>query len=286
MVKISQGHIKSWLAGTPPLSEQRAIASFLDRETAKIDGLVAKKERLIELLQEKRTALITRAVTQGLDPNVPMKDSGVKLFRKIPREWATARLRWLMQRVVRPVDVDPGSYYREIGIRSWGRGAFHKEQRLGAHLEDKKVFYVCPGDFVLNIVFAWEGAVAVMSEGESGMIASHRFPTFRHAADNVDLDYLLLFFQSDQGRDLMALHSPGAAGRNKTIRLGAFLDEEIPLPPLVTQRRIVSRVREQEDRMYQLLGKAGELMEYLKEFRTALICAAVTGKIDVRDESA
>ena len=68
----------------PPLPEQRAIAGFLDRETAKIDSLVAKKERLIELLQEKRTALISRAVTKGLDPNVPMKDSGVEWLGEMP----------------------------------------------------------------------------------------------------------------------------------------------------------------------------------------------------------
>ena len=73
--------------GAPPEPEQRAIAAFLDRETARIDALVAKKERLIELLQEQRTALITRAVTQGLDPNVPMKDSGVEWLGEIPAHW-------------------------------------------------------------------------------------------------------------------------------------------------------------------------------------------------------
>ena len=77
----------------PPSGEQRAIAAFLDRETAKIDALVAKKERLIELLQEKRTALITRAVTKGLDPNVPMKDSGVEWLGDIPAHWDVCRLR-------------------------------------------------------------------------------------------------------------------------------------------------------------------------------------------------
>ena len=73
-------------------NEQRAIAAFLDRETARIDALVAKKERLIELLQEKRTALITRAVTKGLDPNVPMKDSGVEWLGEIPAHWEVKRL--------------------------------------------------------------------------------------------------------------------------------------------------------------------------------------------------
>ena len=81
----------------PPEPEQRAIAAFLDRETARIDALVAKKERLIELLQEKRTALITRAVTKGLDPNVPMKDSGVEWLGEIPAHWALMVLKQLEQ---------------------------------------------------------------------------------------------------------------------------------------------------------------------------------------------
>ena len=80
---------------TPPLSEQRAIAAFLDRETAKIDALVAKKERLIELLQEKRTALISDAVTKGLDPDVPLKDSGVEWLGEIPAHWEVKRLKRL-----------------------------------------------------------------------------------------------------------------------------------------------------------------------------------------------
>ena len=84
----------------------------------------------------------------------------------------------------------------------------------------------------------------------------------------------------------MALHSPGAAGRNKTIRLREFLDEEIPLPPLEEQRRILRLLREQEDELHVLARKAGELVEHLKEFRSALISAAVTGKIDVREEAA
>ena len=92
MVKISQGLIRSWTVVLPPLAEQNPIVAFLDRETARIDALVAKKERLIELLQEKRTALITQAVTKGLDPNVPMKDSGVEWLGEIPAHWEVKRL--------------------------------------------------------------------------------------------------------------------------------------------------------------------------------------------------
>jgi len=268
----------------PPLPEQRAIAAFLDRETSKIDALVAKKERLIELLQEKRTSLISHAVTKGLDPNFGAAKVGSASFSEMPDHWESRKLRRLIRRVIRPLVIEPNTEYREIGIRSWGKGIFHKDPVRGALLEDKSVYYIEPGDFVLNIVFAWEGAVAVVSEREVGMVASHRFPTFRHSGE-VDLDYLLMVLQSEQGRALMAINSPGAAGRNRTIRLAQFFDEEIPLPPLTDQHEIVRKFRHEERRNDALLAKVREAIERLKEYRTALISAAVTGKIDVRGEA-
>ena len=270
----------------PPLAEQRAIAVFLDRETAKIDSLVAKKERLIELLQEKRTALISRAVTKGLDPDVPMKDSGVEWLGEIPAHWSVTQLRRLITQITHPLRVRPEQVYREIGIRSWGRGIFHKDPIAGAHLGDKRVFNIRPGELVLNIVFAWEGAVAVVSEDDRGMIASHRFPTFQHMDALVHLDYLLMLLQSEHGRALMGLNSPGAAGRNRTIRIDAFLDEEIPLPPLKEQQEIVTAFRDNEQRLQSLSVRVHEAIGCLKELRTALISAAVTGRIDVREEAA
>ena len=155
----------------------------------------------------------------------------------------------------------------------------------GALLEDKSVFAIEPDDFVLNIVFAWEGAVAVATTRELGMVGSHRFPTFR-CSDEVDRDYLLMVLQTEQGRALMEVNSPGAAGRNKTIRLSQFLDEEIPLPPIAEQREIIRRFRRDEVRIHALVIKLREAIDRLKELRTALISAAVTGKIDVRGTAA
>ncbi len=277
--------IATGLFAMPPEPEQRAIAAFLDRETARIDALVAKKERLIELLQEQRTALITRAVTKGLDANAPISGTGSTVFPPVPSGWELRKLRRLLTRVKRPVKVDPDSEYREIGIRSWGKGIFHKEPVRGVLLEDKSVFGIEPGDFVLNIVFAWEGAVAVAAEPERGMVGSHRFPTFR-TSEEVDLDYLLMVFQTKHGRALMEVNSPGAAGRNKTIRVDQFLDELVPLPPVAEQKEIVRRFRSDEVRLGGLVGRLCEAIDRLKELRTALISAAVTGKIDVREVEA
>ncbi len=285
MPRVSPDEVTCSFIPLPPLPEQQAIAAFLDRETARIDALVAKKERLIELLQEKRTALITRAVTKGLDPKAPMKDSSVEWLGEIPAHWETTKLRRLLTLVAHHVDVHPEQIYQEIGIRSWGRGIFHKDPVTGATLGDKRVFKLRPGELVLNIVFAWEGAVAIVSESEKDMIASHRFPTFQHTRNLVDLDYLLMFLQSEHGRGLMGLNSPGAAGRNRTIRMDSFLEEEVPLPLLEEQREIVGTFRSNEHRLQSLSRKVREAIERLREFRSALISAAVTGRIDVREEA-
>jgi type I restriction enzyme, S subunit len=285
MVKVTHGLIRAWTVVVPSPSEQRAIVHLLDRETARIDALVAKNERLIELLQEKRTALITRAVTGGQHKNVRLVDSGSVVFPRLPGHWKLRKLRRVITQVKRPVAVDPDAEYREIGIRSWGKGLFHKDPVRGELLEDKSVFRIEPDDFVLNIVFAWEGAVGIATANERGMVASHRFPTFRCVSD-VDLNYFLMVLQTDQGRGVMEINSPGAAGRNRTIRLGQFLEEEIPIAPLPEQRAIASSYRSDERRIRAFASKVREAVDRLKEYRAALISAAVTGKIDVRGESA
>jgi restriction endonuclease S subunit/predicted nucleotidyltransferase component of viral defense system len=281
MPRVSPEQIAASFLPLPGLDEQHAIAAFLDRETARIDALVAKKERLIELLQEKRTALITRALTKGLEPNGTLVDTGSVVFPRIPEHWELRKLRRIIRRVRRPVLVDPDTEYREIGIRSWGKGLFHKPPVRGALLEEKSVFSIEPKDFVLNIVFAWEGAVGVVTTNELGMVASHRFPTFRCTSD-IDLDYLLMVLQTDQGRAVMEVNSPGAAGRNRTIRLDQFLNEEIPVALLLEQRAIVARFRSDEQRIEAFIAKVREAIERLRELRTALISAAVTGRVDVR----
>ena len=140
MPRVSPDQVGISSMPLPPVHEQRAIATFLDRETAKIDSLIVKKERLIGLLHEQRAALINRAVTKGLDSDVPMKDSRVDWLDEIPAPWSVTQLRRLITQVTHPLRVQPEQVYREIGIRSWGRGIFHKDPVTGSHLGDKRVF--------------------------------------------------------------------------------------------------------------------------------------------------
>ncbi|MCC7185896.1 MAG: restriction endonuclease subunit S [Acidobacteria bacterium] len=283
--RISDSFISNYRMPLPPSDDQRQIARFLDCETAKLDALVQKKERLIDNLTLRAEALVAVAVAKGVAHSRRVKRTASTVWSEIPEHWKLTRLRHLLQRVVRPVDVLHGVFYQEIGIRSWGRGLFHKDPALGAHLEEKAVYRVEPGDFVLNIVFAWEGAVAAVTEAESGMVASHRFPTFR-CDPSLSLEYLLMVLNTEPGRALMEINSPGAAGRNRTIRMGKFLSEEIPLPPRKEQDQIVATMREDSETIANLSEQTKTAIMKLRELRLGLITAAVTGQIDVREEVA
>jgi type I restriction enzyme S subunit len=156
--------------------------------------------------------------------------------------WPSHRLGDVLKAEIRPIEVEATKVYREIGIRSHGKGVFHKAPLTGLELGSKRMFEVEPGDFVLNIVFAWEGAVALAAGTESGMVASHRFPTFRAIPGALEPRFLRLFFMTPPGLELLSRVSPGGAGRNRTLSREKFLCEKIPLPPLAEQLRIADGI--------------------------------------------
>ncbi len=152
------------------------------------------------------------------------------------------RLEHLVDEASRPVRPIPDQEYVEIGVRSHGRGVFLKPAVFGSDLGNKAVFEVHPQELVFNIVFAWEGAVALTGDEVIGCIASHRFPTYKAREDEVDLRYLKYFFQTPRGLFLLGDNSPGAAGRNRTLNRRRLLKECIPVPPLTTQRRLADHL--------------------------------------------
>jgi type I restriction enzyme S subunit len=140
------------------------------------------------------------------------------------------------------VDVHLDRDYTEIGIRSFGKGIFHKAPLSGAALGAKRVFWIEPGDLVLNNVFAWEGSIAVADGEQKGLIGSHRFMTYSVDRNQVDQYYLLYYLLSDPGLELIRRASPGSAGRNRTLGIEAFESLEIPLPPIDVQRDTARRL--------------------------------------------
>lgn len=162
----------------------------------------------------------------------------------------------------RPVHVHLDESYEEIGIRSFGRGVFHKEPLSGAQLGSKRVFRIEPGDLLLSNVFAWEGAVAVAGEGERGKIGSHRFMTYTPVDNRIDTNWASWFFRSEAGLELIRQASPGSAGRNRTLAIDRFEALEIPLPPIDDQRRVagsLDRIKTVSDTVARLAQRAADL---------------------------
>lgn len=159
---------------------------------------------------------------------------------KPPSGWQLTPLGSVLERVSLPVDVEPAKEYREIGIRSHGKGIFHKPPVIGNSLGEKRVFWVVPDALVLNIVFAWEQAVAVTSASEAGMIASHRFPMYRPVGNRCDVEFLLQYFKTPKGKYLLEMASPGGAGRNKTLGQREFERLQIRMPGGSEQKAIAA----------------------------------------------
>ena len=197
-----------------------------------------------------RTRYIMEQIKRG---NVPegYKKTKAGIF---PAGWDVYMIGDCLSRVERPVEVKPNELYTQIGIRSHGKGLFYKEPVTGAALGNKSVFWIEPDCFIVNIVFAWEQAIGKTTQSEVGMIGSHRFPMYRPTNDRVDLDYLISYFLTKRGTDILQAASPGGAGRNKTLGQDRFLKSKIVLPP-IGEQRIIAATLTTQDKVIELKEK-------------------------------
>lgn len=189
-------------------------------------------------------------------------------------DWEYRRIGDVLSRVRRPVEVEKDVTYREIGIRSHGKGLFHKDEVTGKKLGNKSVFWIEPNCLVLNIVFAWEQAIAKTTDEEIGFIGSHRFPQFKPKNGLVDIDYLLCFFKTLRGKHQLGLASPGGAGRNKTLGQKDFSNTKLLLPPLPEQQKI-ARILSTWDSAIETVEK---LIKNSQRQKKALMQRFMTGK--------
>lgn len=212
------------------------------------------------------TSSMKKKITQLQQGQVP---KGYQMTRLgiAPNDWVMFRIGDCLERVERPVDVQANKLYTQIGIRSHGKGLFYKEPVTGAELGNKAVFWIEPNCFILNIVFAWEQAIGKTTQAEEGMIGSHRFPMYRPINNRVDTDYLIYYFLTKRGREILEAASPGGAGRNKTLGQDRFLKSKIVLPPLAEQRKI-AKILATQDRVIELKKK---LLEETKKRKKALL---------------
>ncbi|BAQ09403.1 putative type I restriction enzyme [Bacillus sp. OxB-1] len=194
----------------------------------------------------------------------------------VPNGWGKFKLKEILKRVRNPVEVKEDAVYREIGIRSHGKGIFHKEEITGEKLGNKSVFWVEPNCFIVNIVFAWELAVAKTTSYESGFIASHRFPMYQAKEGKSNVDFITYFFNTSKGKYLLNLASPGGAGRNKTLGQGDFLELEVMIPKDVDEQLKIASILSTWDKAIELKEK---LVEQKKEQKKGLMQKLLTGEV-------
>lgn len=290
MQHIKRQALKDHSIALPPLVEQRAIATFLDRETERIDTLIEKKERLVELLEEKRSALVSHVVTKGLDAEAEMHDSGVKWLGEIPAGWDVVRLKFLTS-LVTSGPRGWAEYYSEEGpiflqVGNLSRGSLDLDLSEVEHVnppEDAEGTRTrLEGNDLLLSITAYIGSIGVIPPdlGEAYVnqhIALVR-PLLDERAHSRWLGYCLL---SRVGKSQFGELLYG--GTKDGLSLQDVKDLQVLLPPLDEQRTIVNHLDEKTAQIDALIERVEDGIERLREYRTALISTAVTGEIDVRD---
>jgi type I restriction enzyme S subunit len=251
---------------SPPLEEQKQLAAFLDRETSKIDTLIGKQQQLINLLKEKRGSLISTTVTKGLNPNVPMKDSGVEWIGDIPEHWEVKRLRFLSS-------IDTGS---KDTVMADVNGAYPFYVR--SQIVESISTYSFDGPAVIT---AGDGAgVGKVFHLANGKFDVHQRCYVMHNFKAVTPEWCFNFVSTFFGPVVLA---GTAKSTVESLRRWMLSDFELTTPPLEEQKQIASFLDAETSKIDTLIEKANQSIALLKERRSSLISAAVTGKIDVRE---
>jgi type I restriction enzyme S subunit len=258
------------------LSTQRIIADYLDRETARIDALIAAKERLLGLLAEKRRALITRAVTRGLDPNVPLRDSGIPWLGKIPIHWQTERARWIFRERDQRSEIGE----EELLTVSHLTGVTPRSEKNVNmfEAETKEGYKIChKDDLVINTMWAWMGAMGV---SPLNGIVSPGYNVYEPKGQ-LDPDYVDALVRLPVFAQEVTRYSKGVWSSRLRLYPENFFEVYFPVPPLEEQCEIAERIAFETKKINSLGIATDQTITLLKERRAALISAAVTGQIDV-----
>lgn len=266
----------NFIVPNPPLSEQCAIADYLDRETAHIDLLIAAKQRLLELLAEKRRAIITHTITRGLHPDVSLRDSGVEWLGKIPNHWHTEYSRWLFR------EIDERSVNGEeelLSVSHLTGVTSRSEKDVNMFMaESNEGYKVCrPGDLVINTLWAWMGAMGVsLLHG----IVSPAYNVYR-PSDQLEPSYIDYLVRMPVFATEVTRYSKGVWSSRLRLYPEGFFEVKFPVPPRKEQQAIVDYLMEQTQKIDRLAELARDTIKFLHERRTALIAAAVSGRIEV-----
>jgi type I restriction enzyme S subunit len=242
----------------PEPDEQHLIVRYLRALDAKVKRYIRAKRSEVVLIKE----LLFQATERGMyDPSA----------KKVRIAVATERMMRSVQRVA-------SDEYTRIGLYNRGRGIFHKPRVIGTHLGDSEFFWVDEGDLIISGQFAWEGAVALARQHDTGCIASHRYPIIRGKPEYLSTKVLLAILRTGYGTMLLDHHSRGAAGRNRPLNERTFLKEYIPIPSPSSQAEIIELL----DKEYEVTQAVSRAVASMQEYHTRLVADVVTGAVDVR----
>lgn len=277
----------------PPLEEQQSLAAFLDCETTRIDNLITKKCELINLLQKKRTAIITEVITKGLNSKVTIKDSGIPWIGKIPDHWEIRRFKFMIKYLEQ--GWSPACENRLADQEEWGvlkvgcvNGGYFNELEhkvLPGNLEPKLQYEIKIGDILISRANTKQllGSVAKVHSIQRKLLLCDKLYRLK-TVDDVDPDFFVILLQSICARYQFERDSSGASDSMQNISQASMVNFTLPLPPLQEQKLIVDKLNQNFRQIDELKEKLLNQIQELQKYRQALITSAVTGKIDVRDE--
>lgn len=280
----------------PPLPTQRAIVAYLDRETARLDELVKAKAGLLELLAEKRRALITHAVSRGLDPRAPLRDSGIPWLGSIPKHWDVKRLKHVTTKMEQ--GWSPQCDSMAAGDGEWGvmkagcvNGPVLNEnenKRLPDTEKPIPELEIRAGDILMSRANTTEllGSCVFVEAVRPKLILCDKLYRFHADSSVASGHFLVHFLSSPPGRFVMERDASGASNSMQNIGQEVVKNLFVPVPPLPEQKAIVAHLQRETAKLDALAASAAHTMTLLKERRAALISAAVTGKIAISEPSA
>jgi len=295
-LNLNTDTVGSIVIGFPPLLEQQAIVAYLDRETEMIDTLVAKKKRLVEILREKRTALISHAVTRGLNPSAKLKPSGVQWLGDVPEHWEMKKLKDTIFKLESGVSVNA----TDMPVDVASIGVLKTSCVYGDNFNPAENKEVWEDDLARVKCGVRKNALIISRMNTPELVGScgiveHEYPnlvlpdrlwqTIYNPKYEKYGRFLWYFITSIGVKSYLAVIATGTSASMKNVEQFDFLRIPIALPPLPEQQAIAAFLDRETGKLDGLIAKVETVIEKLKEYRTALISAAVTGKIDVREEN-
>lgn len=282
---IAMGDIPKMKFIAPSEEEQTAIANYLDQKTTQIDDLIAKKERLIQLLEEERTAIINQAVTKGLDPTVPMKDSGIEWLGEIPAHWEVKRMNFISTKIGDGLHGTPNyvdeSVFPFINGNNIGEGVIMITDRTKFVSEEE---YITNQKTLTSktILMSINGTIGNLAfyNGESIMLG--KSVAYINLESHVNKDFIYYYLKSEIAKDYISMELSGSTIKN--LSLYSINKTPIPYPAKDEQLEIVNYIKTKMLEIGTIISKTQQEIELLKEYKTALISEVVTGKVDVREE--